>query len=253
MPIYTTKSGGQPVHYIKTADGQEKYRVYVVDDTGRKKLVYSKIIIHFYETDSYVEERPYYYGEGAPLMTPSRSGYIFKGWFFNGEPVEKIPDTWWTGDIDYYLHAKWVSTTVHIYFKENEEAWVYDSNGIQHNLIIQTLPSNRTCSYGQTLGQALNGVIGDYRTQENVTLYFRYGQKLSWESTIKFTFDGWSSKPDGSSRVDEDIVLEDDIILYPILKDKNIKDDFSLEDWDDTWEGTLWYGGWGNDVVRWEK
>lgn len=76
-------------------------------------------------------------GSGYELPSPTKSGFVFGGWYYNGEYVETIGDNW-KYDIDLTLVAEWIIRDEDSFvYEETENGYtIVDYRGIASSEII---------------------------------------------------------------------------------------------------------------------
>lgn len=84
-------------------------------------------------------------GSGYELPSPTKSGFVFGGWYYNGEYVETIGDNW-KYDIDLTLVAEWIikDESSFVYEQVENGYSIVDYRGIAKKEIIVPIEFNST-------------------------------------------------------------------------------------------------------------
>jgi len=128
------------------------------------------------------------------LPTPSKTGYIFGGWFTeqNGAGQEIKYDTVWTIANDATLYANWISNEFTVTFDYQGTQGNQETKTVYYDTKIGELPQP-TKEGGNTFGGWFTEVGGggvEYTAEtiftqtKNVTLYAK------WNSSVAFDYDG---------------------------------------------------------------
>ena len=108
------------------------------------------------------------------LPEPTRYGYTFEGWWYDGELIEE--DTYVEYNADHTLTAKWKEKTTYLTVNPNGGTWTH--------------PTEWTMTFDKTFAEAVNGStkLGDTSTSDKLKNPTRYG----------YDFSGWFDTPAGA-------------------------------------------------------
>lgn len=115
-----------------------------------------------------------YNNQYGTLPEPTRYGYKFDGWFYNGQKIES--DTYVEYNGNHTLTAKWTAKTNFLTVNPNGGTWTH--------------PTDWTLTFDKTYAEAVNGSakLGDSSTASKLKNPTRYG----------YDFAGWYENPAGT-------------------------------------------------------
>ena len=111
---------------------------------------------------------------------PTRTGYIFGGWYKEAACTNKISDATYTPTSDITLYAKWTAITYTI---------TYNGNGATRGSTV-----NSSHTYDEAKALTANG----YERKYTVTYNHNYTGSTNASRTATYTFNGWATSASGA-------------------------------------------------------
>ena len=169
MGWYDSPSYSMRVYEVSAVTSMEDHTLYAKWEGKRINISFSTGTSETFPTKEVRYNAPY-----GTLPEPTRPGYTFEGWWYNGQEIKA--DTYVEAGSSHTLTAKWTAKTSTLTLNPNGGTWSW--------------PTEMTLKYDDTYAQAYSGSVmfGDNATSDKLKNPTRYG----------YDFAGWYNNPAGS-------------------------------------------------------
>lgn len=169
MGWYDSPSYSMRIYDVSAVSTMEDHTLYGKWEGQRLTLSFNTGTSETFPT-KYVRYNNHY----GTLPEPTRYGYKFDGWFYNGKKIES--DTYVEYNGNHTLTAKWTAKTNFLTVNPNGGTWTH--------------PTDWTLTFDKTYAEAVNGSakLGDSSTASKLKNPTRYG----------YDFAGWYENPAGT-------------------------------------------------------